>query len=127
MNPISYWRRKERYYRLIGSYCNNCKSEFFPPVYFCRRCGSKDIVDKEMPSEGTVITYTILYEGMEGFEDYEPLTLAIVKLDNNVKVLAQIVDNDIKVGDRVRMVFRKIREEGKEGTIYYGYKFSKIS
>ncbi|MEM4310955.1 MAG: Zn-ribbon domain-containing OB-fold protein [Nitrososphaerales archaeon] len=128
MNPISYWREKERYYRLLGSHCNQCKRDFYPPVYVCRECGSKDIVDREMPQEGTILTYTILYEAMEGFDGYEPLVLAIIKLDNNVRVLAQIADTkgeDIKIGDRVRMIFRKIREEGKEGTIYYGYKFSK--
>ena len=30
---------------------------------------------------------------------------------------------DAEIGDEVEVVFRKIREEGKEGVISYGYKF----
>ena len=30
---------------------------------------------------------------------------------------------DLKIGDEVEVVFRKIREDGEEGVITYGYKF----
>ena len=42
------------------------------------------------------------------------------------KVTAQIVDadvDDIQIGDPVEMVFRKIREDGPDGVISYGFKF----
>ena len=47
-------------------------------------------------------------------------------LDEGAKITAQIVDCDLdelNIGDEVEVVFRKIREEGKEGVISYGYKF----
>lgn len=49
-----------------------------------------------------------------------------MELDEGAKVTAQIVDckpEDIKIGDEVEMVFRKIREEGEDGVITYGFKF----
>jgi len=126
---ISYWRRKDRYYRLIGSKCRSCGSEYFPPVYKCRRCGSREVEDKAMSQTGKIVTYTIMHESMSGFEDQEPLAVGIIQLDNGVKVLGQIVDTppeQINVGDKVKAVFRKVRVEGEKGQIFYGYKFVKI-
>jgi len=126
---ISYWRMKDRYYRLTGSMCKECGADFFPPVYKCKKCNSEDIIDKEMPKNGTILTYTILHEIMKGFEDEEPLTLAIIRLDNGVKVLGQIVDTQpdrIQIGDPVKAVFRRVRIDKENGQIMYGYKFVKI-
>jgi uncharacterized OB-fold protein len=41
-------------------------------------------------------------------------------------VTAQLTDvgnSDVRIGMRVEMVTRKLREEGVEGQIIYGYKF----
>ncbi len=126
---ISYWRRRDRYYRLLGNACTRCGKEHYPPVYICRRCGSEELVDKEMPTTGRIVTYTILREVMSGFEGQQPLVLGVVELENGVKVLGQIVDTPIDaltIGASVKMVFRKIKEEGDAGPIYYGYKFTAI-
>lgn len=123
---ISYWRLKNRYYSLIGSKCAECSTEYFPPVYKCRKCGSQKINDAQMPRAGQVITYTVLRETMKGFEDQEPLILGIVRLDNGVKILGQIADTSaeqVHIGDRVKAVFRRVKADGESGQIYYGYKF----
>ena len=125
---ISYWRLKDRYYRLVGLRCQDCSTEYFPPVYKCRKCGSLKLNDTEMPKSGKVLTYTILQETMKGFEDQEPLLLGIVRLTNGVKILAQIVDtpvDQVHIGDRVKAVFRRVKADGESGMIYYGYKFVK--
>ncbi len=126
---ISYWRRRDRYYRLLGNRCTQCNSEYYPPAYLCRRCGSESLVDVEMPTTGQILTYTILREVMSGFEGQQPIVIGIVQLDNGVKVLGQIVDTPLdalKIGCRVRLVFRKIRDESNVGQIYYGYKFTAL-
>ena len=125
---IPHWRLKDRYYRLLGSKCSDCGSEFFPPVYVCRRCGSEHIEDREMPRSGVILTYTILREEMAGFENQMPLTFAIVKLENGVKVLGQVVDSQaeqVEIDARVKHVFRKVKDEDGE-PILYGYKFQVI-
>lgn len=42
-------------------------------------------------------------------------------------VTAQLTDVDgpVQIGDRVEMVTRKLRTEGPQGVILYGYKFRK--
>jgi uncharacterized OB-fold protein len=123
---IRAWRVKDRYYRLIGSRCKACGAEFFPPVYRCRRCGSEDIKDEEMPKEGRIMTYTQLHEPLPGFETQAPFYLAVVRLDNGARVLSQLVDSpdeSVKTGARVRATVRRAKVDGDSGQILYGYKF----
>jgi hypothetical protein len=52
--------------------------------------------------------------------------VGIVKLDDGVKVTAQIVDRDpetLAIGDKVRMEFRRVQKDGESGVLCYGYKF----
>jgi uncharacterized OB-fold protein len=99
-------------------------------MYTCKKCGSSKIKDRELPREGEVETFTALYEPMRGFDSQVPLLFAIVKLSNGVKILGQLVDcapDAVNIGDRVSVVFRKVREEGDSGQILYGYKFRKVT
>ncbi len=51
--------------------------------------------------------------------------MAIVELDDGIRVTAQVVDckiGDIEIGKKVQIVFRKIQKEGKGGILCYGYK-----
>lgn len=126
---ISFWRRRDRYYRILGSKCKTCGSEYFPPVYKCRKCGTDQLDDYEMPKTGTILTYTILYEPIAGFEDQMPLILGIIRLENGVKIPGQIVDTpeeDLHMGAKVKVVFRRMKVNRMDGQIFYGYKFVQI-
>ena len=129
MIPIAYWRNRKIYTRLMGSRCKSCGAEFFPPVKVCKKCGSKDLEQVEMPKTGTIISYTKLTEPPVDFKDYAPVYLAIVRLDNGVTVLGQIADaesEEIAVGRKVVATIRKWTEDGESGIIYYGYKFKLV-
>jgi uncharacterized OB-fold protein len=58
------------------------------------------------------------------FEDYIPYFGALIRLDEDLLIEAQLADCDNpEVGMRVEMVTRKWREQGERGMIVYGYKF----
>ncbi len=123
---IQYWRIRDRYYRLVGTKCDSCGAEFFPPVYKCRKCGSEKLSDKEMPKEGKVLTYTKLYEPLPGFEAQAPFFLAVIELANGARVLGQVVDSpddSVRTGAKVQSTVRRMRVDGESGQIIYGYKF----
>ena len=123
---IQYWRIRDRYYRLIGSKCAECGAEFYPPVYRCKKCGSENIKDKEMPRTGKIMTYTVLHEPLPGFDAQTPLYLAVVRLDNGARILTQIVDSpdeSVKTGAKVKATIRRAIVDGDSGQIVYGYKF----
>ncbi len=123
---IQHWRIRDRYYRLVGSKCTACGAEFFPPVYRCKKCGSEQVKDREMPKTGKIMTYTQLHEPLPGFEAQAPFYLALVRLDNGARILTQVVDSPddvIKTGAKVVATVRRMRVDGESGQIIYGYKF----
>jgi uncharacterized OB-fold protein len=72
-----------------------------------------------------VYSYTRVLDAPEGFEDQTPYYLALVQLDEGPLVTAQLTDwvDEPAIGDRVEMVTRKLRTDGPQGIIVYGYKF----
>lgn len=129
VNPVSYWRLKDRYFNLVGSKCKKCGAEWFPPVKVCRKCGSQDLADSEMPHTGRILAHTVLREPSDEFKRFAPYIMGLVELDNGQRLLAQIVDVDItsvQDGSPVRLTLRKLTEDSKKGTIYYGYKFTSL-
>ncbi|MBK8048665.1 MAG: Zn-ribbon domain-containing OB-fold protein [Anaerolineales bacterium] len=75
---------------------------------------------------GEVYSFSIMYNAPREFEEQKPYAIALVKLDEGPMITAQLTDVDfgeVRIGMRVEMVTRKLREEGPEGQIIYGYKF----
>lgn len=86
-------------------------------------------IARNLSGHGVVYSYTLMYNVPQGFEDQKPYTVALVKLDEGPMVTAQLTDVDhaaVAIGMRVEMVTRKLREDGAEGQIIYGYKFRPI-
>jgi uncharacterized protein len=124
------WRRIPERYGLMGTICENCKTEYFPQRRFCAKCRRRGkLVPKKMPEEGKIASFSEVHAAPSGHEDEAPYFLAIVELKNGVKIMTQIVDSErekIKFDAPVKMLFRKIGEEDNEGLIAYGYKFKVV-
>ena len=76
--------------------------------------------------DGKITSFTVVHESMPGYRSQVPYVLATIELDEGDTVLGQIVDcspDEVSNGKEVEMVFRKLGEEGKSGTIQYGFKF----
>lgn len=87
------------------------------------------MIEQAMPSTGKIFSFTLVHSAPEGFELETPYFLSLVELDNDVKILSQIVDSDIdkvKIGAPVRMVFRRIASGDSDDAIAYGYKFKVV-
>ena len=84
---------------------------------------------RNLSGRGEIYSYTVMYNVPQGFEEQKPYAVALVKLDEGPMVTAQLTDvehKEIKIGMRVEMVTRKLREDGDEGQIIYGYKFRPV-
>ena len=126
---VPYWRTRDRYYRMLGSKCEKCGAEYFPPLNSCRKCRATTLKEVEMPQTGTLLSYTMQRESTAGFEEQEPMSFGLVELKNGVRVLGQLVDipyESLKIGGKVKAVFRRVRSDGASGQIFYGYKFSSL-
>ena len=126
----SIWREADHRYRLIGHKCNNCGTVYFPPRDICPKCHRESIgkiQETDLSGLGEIVSFTVVHDAPPTFSRQRPYVMAIIKLDEGPSLTGQIVDCDpdeVKVGKRVRAVFRRIREDGKSGVIMYGYKFA---
>jgi uncharacterized OB-fold protein len=105
--------------------CTRCSRTWFPPRTICAACHGTSFETVRLAEEGAVETFTVIHVAPSGFEDQAPYAVAIVKLDDGVRITCQVVDIDpasIEIGLRVRTEFRKIQQDGHAGMIMYGYK-----
>lgn len=125
-----HWRRYQERYRLLGSKCETCGNIYFPLRKICPRCRREGkTVPTEFSGKGTVYTFTVIRSPPEGFEVFAPYIVGIIKLDEGPLLTSQIADcdpEDVYIGMPVEVCFRKLREEGKNGVICYGFKFKPI-
>ncbi len=120
------WRLKDQRYRLEGNTCLQCGARFFPPRQVCTDCHSTRFEPFEFSGRGELYSFTTLFQAPLGFEGNLPYAVGMIKLDEGPIVEAQLTDvnpEDLKIGQRLQMVTRKLRELGPEGLIVYGYKF----
>ncbi len=133
MSNPRYWRENPSRYTLLGSFCGNCNETMFPPREICPKCRRRSvgkIKQRRLSGKGSVYSYTVVHEPMPDFTLMRPYIMAVVEMDEGVRVTAQIVDcrqEDIKIGMKVEAIFRKLGEEGNAGIIRYGYKFRPVA
>lgn len=125
MNISQNWRLEDQRYRLMGEECPHCGVKIFPPRDVCPECARPAQELYALSGKGEVYSYTIVLDGPEGFEEYQPYVVALVKLDEGPMVTAQLTDleGEPEIGQRVEMVTRRLRTDGEHGIIVYGYKF----
>lgn len=119
------WREYPRRYRYEAGVCRKCGKWFFPPRLVCDACGCREFQTKAMRRTGTIVTHTVIRVPPAPFKDQAPYAMAVVEMDDGPRLTAQVVDckpEQLKIGQRVQLEFRKISVDGDAGTIQYGYK-----
>ena len=120
------WRIKNQRYSLVGEVCDDCGNKIFPPRDVCPHCAQPAQTPFQFSGRGEVFSHTTVYNPPVGYEEFAPYTVALVKLEEGPLITAQLTDTqpeEVSIGQPVEMVTRKIREDGPEGLIIYGYKF----
>jgi len=128
-NAPRFWRCIPQRYNLKGTHCTSCDEYFFPPRNICPNCRrGAELEEYAFNGTGTIVTYTTIYSATEDFERMTPYNLAIIQLDEGPRVTGQIIHSSegVKIGMRVRPVFRILGKEGERGIIYYGTKFAPL-
>lgn len=132
MTVPRFWREQRHRYRLIGSECAPCHSVYFPPRTVCPQCRRESVghmLPRKLSGRGTILAHTVVYQAGDGFDRQVPYAMALVELEEKCRLMTQVVDIDpaeVHSGLAVEACFRKIREDGRSGVIYYGYKFRPV-
>lgn len=124
-NPARYWREIPQRYRLEAARCTSCGEIAYPPRLLCPKCRSRQFETIRLNDEGAILSFTVIRVGPSQFADQTPYVVGIVELDGGVRITSQIVDCDpetLAVGQRMRLEFRRIQQQGEAGILCYGHK-----
>jgi uncharacterized OB-fold protein len=107
----------------IGYKCMNCEKIHYPRHGRCLNCKHSEFNEIELPSQGTLITYTILKAPPTGIDKFS-IILGIIDL-GDVRYTGQleIDSNDLKTGMAVRARWTKVRE--LDGKVIHGFVWEK--
>jgi hypothetical protein len=122
MEVARYWRTTDQRYRLTG------EVDLKTGQTHVSRRGGRNAEPKQLSGRGEVYSFTTIHAPPAGFEKFAPYLVALVRLDEGPMVTAQLTDVDeaeAKIGMKVEMVTRVLREDGDDGRgiLVYGYKF----
>ena len=120
-----YWREIPQRYRLEAQKCKGCGRVWFPPRLVCADCGKRDFEKVTLADHGKVKTFTVIRVAPSEFCDEAPYAVGIVELSDGVLLQCQIADcapDELKIGLPVKIEFRKVKQDGEAGVIFYGYK-----
>lgn len=126
MEVSRHWRLKAQRYNLVGETCHSCGVKLYPPRDICLECEAPAQELYTFSGLGEIYSYSTVYDAPEGFGKQAPYTVALIKLAEGPIVTAQLTDVDgdeLVIGMPVEMVTRKLKTDGAEGMIVYGYKF----
>lgn len=84
-----YWDGAKQGKLLLNS-CPSCEKAYFPPRPFCPSCGSRDVTVIEASGRGWLHSFVISHLPAPGYEP--PFTVAVVRLEEGVKMVTNIVD-----------------------------------
>ena len=124
MTSARVWREHGRRYRNEAARCDRCGAMHFPPRKVCD-CGSRELTPRTMADTGRIVTYTVIRTAPPGFVNLVPYIVAVLEMDDGARLMAQVADatpDEIEMGTRVRLEFRKITQQGQSGLVSYGHK-----
>lgn len=116
-NPDSlpYWNAANEG-RLVIRRCNACHRFHFMPRHLCPHCWSEDLCWVQASGKATVHSFTVIRRApMESFAPRVPYVVALLDLEEGVRMMTNIIGDDAldtKIGDTVTVDF----EDRGEGT-----------
>lgn len=100
--------------RIVGTRCNECDLTYVPATMFCERCFAELDEWVEVPSRGTVFTYTVLHRDLDDEPLESPQVLAYVRLDDSdgglVHFLGEVDPAAVFIGMPVQAVYKEAGE-----------------
>ncbi len=106
--------------KVILQRCDDCRGWVFYPRSHCSNCLSPNLVWTEVSGDGHVYTYTIAHRPTAPhFADASPQLIAVVELQEGVRLNSVIVDatpDELQVGMAVKPVYHK---DGDSTLLYF--------
>ena len=106
---------------LLGGRCQHCSIVSFPAAHACMACGGQNIVVEELPTHGTLWTWTVQhfmpkepYRSDETPETFQPYGVGYVELPGGIRVEGRLTEHDpdkLAIGMEMAVIFDTYRTE----------------
>jgi len=100
---------------LLIQRCGRCNEYQFYPRGICSNCWCEDIQWVTASGKGTVWTFTVtMQNGTPGFAEDVPYVLALVELEEGVKMFTNIVEcepREVTIGMSVEVTFVRANDQ----------------
>jgi uncharacterized OB-fold protein len=98
--------------RILGAHCPKCDVTYVPGRAFCERCLGELSDWRDVGLRGTVHTYTLLHEGLDGRRAETPTLVAFVRLGDGglVHYLGDVHPDRVAIGMPVEAVLKPAAE-----------------
>ncbi|MES2870489.1 MAG: OB-fold domain-containing protein [Pseudomonadota bacterium] len=102
--------------RLLIQQCNQCSHWVFYPRRHCPQCFAHDLAWREVSGGATLYSFTVTrIATLPDFADEMPQMLAVIELDQGVRVNSNLVgldESEVKIGMRLQPVFAEVDAKG---------------
>ena len=109
-----WWEALARH-ELYFQRCRDCGTKRFYPRALCPRCLSSATEWVRASGRATVYSFTVTYQNQApGFREELPYVLAIVELDEGVRIMTNVVGcapDAVRIGMPVQVVFEDVTAE----------------
>ena len=99
---------------LAIQYCESCRRFIFYPRVACPHCGSDNVVWREASGRATLYSFTIVENNApSAFLADMPFVVAVVRLEEGVQMLSNIVDCDpatVRCDMNLIVTFKRLNE-----------------
>lgn len=110
---LPYWQAA-REGRLVLQHCNACDRPIHYPRIACPHCGGEDLGWKDASGRGTIYSFTVVQSNApSAFIADMPYVVAVIRLDEGVQMLSNIVQCDpasLRCDQPVEVVFEALDE-----------------
>jgi len=100
--------------KIFGMRCPTCKLVYVPPRSTCKYCFEQLSEWVELSDKGTLLTYAVAHQATPIQPVKPPITYGIVQLDGAdtgfVHILGEVEPTQLKVGMRMKAVFKDKKE-----------------
>ncbi len=94
--------------------CDACSRSVFYPRSLCPHCFSDKLSWIVASGKGTIYSYTVAHQAYGLFAGEVPLIVAIVELEEGVRMMSRIIDaprERVAIGAPVRVTFERAGED----------------
>lgn len=109
-----YWEAARRH-ELLVQQCSGCKRFRFYPRSVCPNCLSDEFQWRPATGRGRLYSFTVIHRApTPSFRDQVPYVLALIDLDEGVRMMSNVIECDpdvVRIGMRVEVVFEDVTPE----------------